>query len=835
MVSRIRNWTQKSTWTLWVTLLLAVAVLALLGFVGVKDWRRPDEGFSWTLDNRVIELDRTGPAASAGLQMGDTILEMDGVQMDVASYGYGAKAPGDVVTLTVLRDERSLTIPVVLRRPPHRVLLRRLEPLLIAASFWLVSTVSALLGRGTKRSTMFLLCSQVGASALAAGVLSSHNASWGIRLFNVLLCALAPLLTHFHLIFPTPRCVSRCRLLLSGLYGVALVLVSPYLLVDPMRFKTLSWYSAWRGGVRAFLAMSLLASVALLLGAYLVDAEMQVRRRIRVVVMGTAVAFAPVALLSILPEAVGGAPLVAYELTFLGLVLVPVAYAVAIYKYDLLGIDRVINRSIVHLALAVLWVGLYLLLAWMAETLLPNVDATHLLSGALTALVMAVTLGSVRQHVQSWVDRLFYGSWYDYRSVVTSVGTELSEAQDEAALVKQLVHRLTSVMRLRGIALFLADGPGDLVLQASTGLGLCSADDVRLPSSGPLVRLLRQRPRAMRTVEMLRGLDGEELSSEERAWTEKDDVELWLPLVHNEHLRGVLVLGAKRAEDSFGREDLQILATLSHQAGLASENVALLRSLRRRVEELTVLREELELMHRRVLSSREEERNRLARELHDRVLQEVLALNIGLRSAFRLSKEAPIIERLSEARDALLSIADEIRRICAELRPPALTIMGLADAIRSYTEAQAVHWGDVAVSGGFSSTSWPCQPELTIALDLDEDRKRLEDDVAIALFRVYQETLSNVRRHAAAKHVWVRERLTEGTICLSIRDDGCGFAVPVHPGYLSRQGHFGLLGAHERVADVGGNMRVESQPGMGTSVAITAPLTRPGRDEYEPN
>jgi signal transduction histidine kinase len=578
--------------------------------------------------------------------------------------------------------------------------------------------------------------------------------------------------------------------------------------------------------------MSLLASVGLLLGAYFIDAEMQARRRTRVVVGGTAFAFAPVALLSIFPEILRGAPLVAYELTFPGLVLVPVAYAVAIYKYDLLGIDRILNRGTVHLALAVLWVGLYFLLAWMTEILLPSANAVSLLSGAVTTLIMAVTLGTVRQHLQSWVDRLFYGGWYDYRSVVTGVGTELVEARDETALVEQLVHRLSSVMRLRGAALFLADRLGNLVLQGRTGLGPCSANDASFPVNGALVRLLRQRPRAMGRLEVLQGLDGEELSGAERAWTEKDSIELWLPLVHNEQLRGVLVLGAKRAEDSFGSEDLQILATLSHQAGLASENVALLRSLRRQVKELTTLREELELVHRRLLSSREQERTRLARELHDRVLQEILALNIGIRSAFRLSREEPVIERLTEVRDALLCVADEIRRICTELRPPALSIMGLADAIRSYTEAQAERWGNVAVVGGFSSTPRPCQPELTVELDLDEDRKRLEDDVAIALFRVYQEALSNARRHATAEHVWVQERLTEETVQLSILDDGCGFDMPVHPGYLSRQGHFGLLGAYERVAAVGGDLRVESQPGMGTLVVIKAPLTRLEKDEY---
>jgi signal transduction histidine kinase len=118
---------------------------------------------------------------------------------------------------------------------------------------------------------------------------------------------------------------------------------------------------------------------------------------------------------------------------------------------------------------------------------------------------------------------------------------------------------------------------------------------------------------------------------------------------------------------------------------------------------------------------------------------------------------------------------------------------------------------------------------LTITLDLAQDRRRLSDEVAITLFRVYQEALANTEKHAVAKNVWVEERLQNGVVHLSIRDDGCGFTVPDHLGQLARHGHFGLMGVYERMAAIGGEVQITSRPGAGTQVVVSTPVG--GRQE----
>lgn len=135
---------------------------------------------------------------------------------------------------------------------------------------------------------------------------------------------------------------------------------------------------------------------------------------------------------------------------------------------------------------------------------------------------------------------------------------------------------------------------------------------------------------------------------------------------------------------------------------------------------------------------------------------------------------------------------------------PTLDIFGLASAIRSHTEG--------------------ARPSFAVDLDLMEDRKQLPEEVAINLFRVYQEALANVEKHAGANRVEVRFTLSPSEVVLSVRDDGCGFVVPRRLGEFARDGRFGLLGMQERMRMIGGRLRVISQPGQGTEISVRVPL-----------
>ncbi len=118
-----------------------------------------------------------------------------------------------------------------------------------------------------------------------------------------------------------------------------------------------------------------------------------------------------------------------------------------------------------------------------------------------------------------------------------------------------------------------------------------------------------------------------------------------------------------------------------------------------------------------------------------------------------------------------------------------------------------------------------------IELDLDKGKVELPEPVATCIFRVAQEALRNALKHAQARHIWLGLHLRDDQVALSIRDDGCGFRVPVRLSELANGGHFGLVSIAERVAWAGGQFALQSKPGEGTKVLVHIPLSKAKRDD----
>ncbi len=160
-----------------------------------------------------------------------------------------------------------------------------------------------------------------------------------------------------------------------------------------------------------------------------------------------------------------------------------------------------------------------------------------------------------------------------------------------------------------------------------------------------------------------------------------------------------------------------------------------------------------------------------------------------------------------EAMQAVLrQVIRTLRNAAAELRPPALAPFGLEKAIRSHVEQfQAIY------------------PELKLELELMADGQTLPERVRLALFRICQETLNNIVRHARAQRVWIRLRLEAQQIVLEVQDDGQGFEVPQRWLELARQGHLGLVGISERAEAIGGRLQIISAPGAGARIRVVVP------------
>jgi len=220
---------------------------------------------------------------------------------------------------------------------------------------------------------------------------------------------------------------------------------------------------------------------------------------------------------------------------------------------------------------------------------------------------------------------------------------------------------------------------------------------------------------------------------------------------------------------------------------------------------------------RKVIAAQEEERKRLARELHDETSQQLTALGMQLDLIGRtLPAEGPTSARLRDTKQLVGRMVDDLHRVIYDLRPSMLDDLGLLPAIRWY--AERLTRGGVAVQFEFPEAD----PELS-------------PEARIAVFRVVQEALSNVERHAKAETVLVGCDVSPRKLTIEVEDDGVGFEPDeMRQPRESGQG-LGLLGMRERLALLGGTCSVESQPGHGTRVLIHVPLGSTTASGGEPN
>jgi signal transduction histidine kinase len=272
-------------------------------------------------------------------------------------------------------------------------------------------------------------------------------------------------------------------------------------------------------------------------------------------------------------------------------------------------------------------------------------------------------------------------------------------------------------------------------------------------------------------------------------------------------VRAWWTIGFRLDGEDFTTADRRILTTLAHQAETALGNVLLVETLRQQLAELHTSRETLAQAQRRLLRSREEERARLARDLHDGPLQVLVGLNLqtGLLLSQRGADDSPITIALKEIRGEVQGLLADLRQVCSELRPPMLDTLGLGAALRALAE------------------DWSAQNGVAVQIDLPADGalRSLPGDVAVNLYRVAQEALSNIARHAAAQHVMLAVQDGQQGIALRLQDDGHGFTLPRSSRELIAQGHYGLVGVQERVDLIDGQLQLETAPGRGTTLYVT--------------
>jgi PAS domain S-box-containing protein len=281
---------------------------------------------------------------------------------------------------------------------------------------------------------------------------------------------------------------------------------------------------------------------------------------------------------------------------------------------------------------------------------------------------------------------------------------------------------------------------------------------------------------------------------------------LGVPLLARGALIGVLMLAAS-APGAFGPDSLDVVRQVADQLAVALQNARLF-------AEVRTGREQLQVLSHRLIEVQESERRTIAGELHDEIGQALTLVKMNLQSVQDAQANTRIADSLSESIGIVEQALQQVRDLSLDLRPSLLDDLGLVAALRWYGARQTRLAG---VSFHFTGRL----PD-----------ERLPTMLETTCFRVAQEALTNVVRHAQAQHVWVDVQFQDTILTLTICDDGIGFDPHVAQERARDGNSLGLLGMRERVAIAGGTLQISSVPERGTTIVARFPLhTMDGKGE----
>jgi signal transduction histidine kinase len=372
-------------------------------------------------------------------------------------------------------------------------------------------------------------------------------------------------------------------------------------------------------------------------------------------------------------------------------------------------------------------------------------------------------------------------TWSQQLESLNEIGGALVSELQLEPLLDLVVRRLRELIDARVVAIALPNGEG-LRIAAADGEGASAIAAVESLAADSKSGRVLERGRSEQVDSLL---DDPEVDQDVTRRLGAS-TGLYVPLVVRDRAIGVLVAHDKVTPDPrFTDADLRLAEQFATRAAIAVD-------LSRRVA-----RDAL----RRVVAGQELERRRLARELHDETGQALTSILLGLRAVEESEGADETRKATSELRELVVATLQEVRRLAVQLRPKALDDFGLAPALERLTQT-------------FAEAT-----ELHVALEARLGEERLPAEVETTLYRIVQEALTNIVKHAEATNVSILLVRRNATATVVIEDDGKGF----EPGRL-RQAGVGLLGMRERVELHDGRLTVEAVPGSGTTLVAEVPV-----------
>jgi len=397
-----------------------------------------------------------------------------------------------------------------------------------------------------------------------------------------------------------------------------------------------------------------------------------------------------------------------------------------------------------------------------------------ILAGCLGTLVVMWIIRLARR----WYHQRRYGTPISHQELLAVYGHRMAGLLDSETIAGLLAVDVPRVLDVSKAEVLLPEGH-DLLATGDTSVRLAVHHAaVRWVASGGEATLVRGRLRVLISQ-----------GRTDLTWTV-----VWVPLMRGPDLYGLWLLGERSGGLAYASKDVRWLTALARQAAVVLETI-------RHAEQEQQLANEMQALYREAVSGRESERERLSRELHDGVLQDLCAVARDLKALAAQSQS-------KAGFDTLVSRSNEsvqtLRAICYDLRPPLLSNNPTV-ALKALVERL------------------DARSPAPIHIEASAEALEVSEEVALAIYRVAQEALHNAIQHADASEIAVRLTQYPDRLRMTVTDDGRGIAGGSDLRRFVAEEHFGLAGMRERAAMIGGNLDVQTAPDYGTVVILEIP------------
>jgi signal transduction histidine kinase len=371
--------------------------------------------------------------------------------------------------------------------------------------------------------------------------------------------------------------------------------------------------------------------------------------------------------------------------------------------------------------------------------------------------------------------------WLRQFETLNEIGNALASEVELTPLLELVSRRLRELLDARIVLIALPGSGAKLVVAAADGEGTYGLPGMSLELDHSKMGRVLERGRSERVDSVLEDPEVDQQTARRLGV----HAGLYIPLVIGGKAIGVVVAHDRAGPDPrFSDDDLRLAETLAARAATGVD-------LSQRVSRDAV---------RRVVEAQELERKRLARELHDETGQALTSILLGLKP-LEIDATGETLKAIAGLRELVVSTLQGVRRLAVELRPSALDDLGLVAAIERLAESFA-------------------EAGIDVDFEAQIGDERLPETVETTLYRIVQEATTNVAKHAGAKRMSITLTRRNGSVVAIVEDDGKGFDAAA-----GESDGLGLLGMRERLALVGGTLRIEADGGTGTTIAAEVPVT----------